>query len=552
MGSNNPDPHDMDHQLRSSGSSEETIISSQRIGDSSSTSEYSTIPTFYATTGNSGTARQEIPLQQIGGEIVRPSTPERNDIGDDYANHPPPIPLPSSPSYSHYLQAVEAAPLLDVEYSGMEIEDILRRPSNFGQTLDNNNNNDNMALDTSTDHLSANYPTIRRNGSNLTFDNAGHFDRRTSSSSSSSTSSPTTTINLSQRSARRSSSHHHNHHRRRSSSGSIIDPDNDEGTNGKGPDETPNDSMKALKAMVFSFLNPKQHLALAFCRDLPLWLCLYYMAQYFYESYDIQWGTGGTVNYEESVSMLVKQGGLSMDHEIMARNAIVLANMLSTRSSEYLITGMWCFVSSFMVYCVLDGLIVRWIVVYSVPAAIVRVLSMSVLLITIIRVTLVICCPSDAYLLHTWIFISCILTLTYIIQNFFVHDLNEKIVNDSKKRRGSHHHIPNVSYPDNEEVDDDNNDNYDDDDDDDYDSDDELDADAAVERKILRGTKKNILANILNGNIRVAGSSRYFNYYNIVIYAVMPIGVASFLTMIVLLRNILILKVDVETIYRSN
>lgn len=322
---------------------------------------------------------------------------------DDYANRPPPIPLPSSPSYSYYLQAVEGS-----------------------------------LIDQSLDSISS----------------------PLASSSSAPDLTALTRVN------------------RRKSTASISSLEHDETS--ESDDSTT--ALNMLKTTVFAFLNPKQHLALSLCRDMPIWYCVYYMVSYFYIAYSLQLGEKTHISPEES-------------------RAIALENLLTTRSSEYFMTGIWCFVTAFMVYSILDGLMVRWIVIYTIPAAIVRMLLLSVVLISVIRLVMLVCNPNDSYLLHSWIFISCVFTGVYIVQNFFVHNLNEKLMKPSN---------------DSEEG--------------------EQDTRA--------------LSNILNGRVGLSGkASRYFNYYNIVIYAVMPIGVASFVTMAVLLRNILILKLDVETVY---
>jgi hypothetical protein len=127
-------------------------------------------------------------------------------------------------------------------------------------------------------------------------------------------------------------------------------------------------------------------------------------------------------------------------------------------------------VAAYLSFTVIDGLVVRWIVTYQTSAAILRVLSMSMLLITIEQATLAIFSPGGTYSLHTWILISCILTGAYILQNFVTSNLDLK--NENK--------------------------------------------------------------------------ARSVDYYSITVYAVVPVGLASFVSMIGLLRALLILRLDIE------
>lgn len=140
----------------------------------------------------------------------------------------------------------------------------------------------------------------------------------------------------------------------------------------------------------------------------------------------------------------------------------------SVRSSELFMAGIWCAVSGFLSYAVLDGLMVRWIVTYSTPATIVRMFSCACLNIAMIQVLFSVFAPGQTYLLHIWILISCILTIAYIVQNFVTSNL-------------------------------------------------------ALEHK-----------------------SRSVDLYNITVFAVVPVGVASFLTMMNLLWCLMILRIDLQ------
>lgn len=85
--------------------------------------------------------------------------------------------------------------------------------------------------------------------------------------------------------------------------------------------------------------------------------------------------------------------------------------------------GIWCIVAGYLAYAVLDGLMIRWIVTYSTPAAIVRMLSAATLNIVMVHAVHSLISSEQAYQLHIWILISCVLTLAYIIQNFVTSNL---------------------------------------------------------------------------------------------------------------------------------
>ncbi|RCK66306.1 N-glycosylation protein EOS1 [Candida viswanathii] len=200
----------------------------------------------------------------------------------------------------------------------------------------------------------------------------------------------------------------------------------------------------SIKQLGLKFLNARQHFLLAFCRDVSL---------------------------IPPVIGLVQSWRLSYynDHALD-----VLDN--SPRGCEYFLTGLWCIVSAYLSYSILDSLLVRWIVTYLTSAAIVRVLSMLTIIITI-ELFLVGAFSSDSgqkYGLHIWLLISCFLTFVYIVQNFVTSNLE------------------------------------------------------ITSRKGIR--KK----------------ARFFDFYNIVVFAVVPVGLASFVTMIGLLRSLLLLRMDID------
>lgn len=95
----------------------------------------------------------------------------------------------------------------------------------------------------------------------------------------------------------------------------------------------------------------------------------------------------------------------------------------SIQSSQLLLASLWCIVSGYLAYSVLDGLMDRWLVTYSTPAVIVRLLSSSALNIAMSQVLISVLSPDLNYRLHVWILISCILTVAYAVQNFIASNL---------------------------------------------------------------------------------------------------------------------------------
>lgn len=208
-------------------------------------------------------------------------------------------------------------------------------------------------------------------------------------------------------------------------------------------------SKKSLKITVLRFLSARQHFALAFCRDISLVPCIF----------------GFIYSWKNT---FFSKDCLSSDPIYGTPLKDTLAD---THYFEQFLTGIWCIVSGYMSYSVLDNLMLRWIVTYLASATIVRMLTLSAVMITIeIYVINTFSSVSNTYSLHIWIFISCCLTAMFIVQSFVTLNLD------------------------------------------------------------LKGKKR----------------ARFFDMYNIAVFAVVPVGVASFITMIGLLRSLLILRLDLE------
>lgn len=204
----------------------------------------------------------------------------------------------------------------------------------------------------------------------------------------------------------------------------------------------PQPRKRSLKNLGLKFLNARQHFLLAVCRDVSLIPCILGLCESWW------------IVFFSSEKFSDASAGIT-----------------TARGSEHFLEGIWCIVAGYLLYSVLDGLMVRWIVTYSTTGAIVRMLSMSTILLAVEQY-LVSAFSAEGYQygLHTWILISCALTLLYIVQNFVTSNID------------------------------------------------------------LKGKRR----------------ARFFDFYNIVVFAVVPVGLASFITMIGLLRSLLILRLDIE------
>ncbi|ABN65899.2 predicted protein [Scheffersomyces stipitis CBS 6054] len=212
----------------------------------------------------------------------------------------------------------------------------------------------------------------------------------------------------------------------------------------------------SLKQLGLKFLNARQHFALAISRDVSLIPPLIGLIQ--------SWKRA----FVDSHYMVD-----SINSANLSETSQHLKSITSARQSEHFLTGLWCLVAAYLSYSVLDGLTVRWIVTYSTSAAIVRVLSMSTIIIAVEQyLVATFSAYGYKYGLHIWLLISCCLTFGYIVQNFVTSNLDLK-----------------------------------------------------------KGAQKR---------------ARFFDFYNIVVFAVVPVGLASFITMIGLLRSLLILRIDID------
>lgn len=132
-------------------------------------------------------------------------------------------------------------------------------------------------------------------------------------------------------------------------------------------------------------------------------------------------------------------------------------------SSDLLLPGVWCLVSSYMTYLALDGMMVRWIVMYSPVAAIIR--TLACIIVNFVWIHFVTRFSGASTIdLQIWILISCMSTAVYILQTF------------------------------------------------------------------------------ITSNIATRAVDRTLNLFHIAVYAVVPIGLASFITMIALIRTLMLVQ----------
>ncbi|KAK9239280.1 N-glycosylation protein-domain-containing protein [Lipomyces kononenkoae] len=136
----------------------------------------------------------------------------------------------------------------------------------------------------------------------------------------------------------------------------------------------------------------------------------------------------------------------------------------NARPLELVLAALWAGVCAYLFYAFIDGLMLRWLVMYSSPATILRLLSINTLMAAITRLVLTTFAEDPVNLLPTWILIACILTAAYAIQNF------------------------------------------------------------------------------VTSNIAIEERARRVDIYHIAVFAVVPVGIASFITMLGLIRSIMVIR----------
>ncbi|VEU23584.1 DEKNAAC104551 [Brettanomyces naardenensis] len=163
----------------------------------------------------------------------------------------------------------------------------------------------------------------------------------------------------------------------------------------------------SLKELGLKRLTPREHFFVAICRDISLVLIL----------------KNCFVFWTKWYQMVTSEKGHS--------------SFTSVWATEFFLAGIWCMVSGLLSYSILDGLMARWMVMYTVQAAIIRILSMSLLIIVLVELlNYMFNNSSNEFCLAAWIIISCVLTFVYIIQNYITSNLrlNEILLQDERNK----------------------------------------------------------------------------------------------------------------------
>lgn len=320
---------------------------------------------------------------------------------------------------------------------------------------------------------------------------------------------------------------------------------------------------RSVKDLSLSHLTAKQHMFMAFCRDVSLLPPIAYTFISWKRSWQLYFSNIDRLTELQSLKdtlaafwqisalyNMTTQPSTEYTPKVLApvdQGPMILSSLMTPRASEHLLCSVWCIVSLYLTYAILDSLMVRWIVKYSTLAAILRMFSMSLVLVTVELLLLTSLSPDNNYFLHSWILISCILTVGYIWQSYLTSDLD--YVNDAdsliaNEIQESSDLFTSRSLDSNEEL------------------------DSNLSRRLPRTSQPPLQPE--NEQLRTVirkkekkkhsksfrlSNKRTINLYKIVVFCVVPVGMASFLTMLGLLRIIVIQRLDVEqleTVLKEN
>ncbi|CDO94878.1 unnamed protein product [Kluyveromyces dobzhanskii CBS 2104] len=301
-------------------------------------------------------------------------------------------------------------------------------------------------------------------------------------------------------------------------------------------------SQHSLRNLTLSHLTAKQHFLIALCRDVSLIPPIFAMFQSFAKAWSLSFETNVLYSVSSGLTDKMKMAwsayiGTTTSTE---DDSIILSALTTARSSEYFLAAMWCMVSMYLSYSILDSLMVRWIIKYATVAAIFRMFSMSLVMICSELLLTAAMSPSGKYHLHTWILISCLLTGGYIWQSFITSNLiyrNNKAsassASSAGKPDGSSHGHDSTSSGDDEDP----------------------NGVAASNQGLTFSTttssrRKKISSSSINQFQLRWSKRRRLDLYKVIVFCVVPVGFTSFLTMIVLLRNLFIQRLDVEHMER--
>lgn len=277
-------------------------------------------------------------------------------------------------------------------------------------------------------------------------------------------------------------------------------------------------SHQSLRYLTLNNLTAKQHFMIALFRDISLLPPIYAFCVSLRKAWNLS--SNSNLLYNDKFNSLPKTlrvvwqsyeiPGQYMASDLDSRNSLITV-LIAARSSEYLLCSMWCVVSAYLTYSILDSLMVRWIMNYSTLAAIFRILSMSLIFVTLELLLLASLSHNYEYYLHTWIFISCILTGGYIWQSFITSTLNY-VSNECSNTENRTELLNDDQSGSTEDL------------------------------RMFKKKNKNFKFNITN--------KRQIALYNVTVFCVLPIGIASFITMIGILRSLVIQRLDTEQLER--
>ncbi|KAG0662579.1 hypothetical protein C6P45_001089 [Maudiozyma exigua] len=331
----------------------------------------------------------------------------------------------------------------------------------------------------------------------------------------------------------------------------------------------------SIKTLSLNNLTAKQHMLMALCRDVSLLPPLYYSftsmkkcfhiimmdspivklyePQSFRETLTRFWQTYMLNNNLTTVVEIIESTTTS-SHNVatptsetilntVTPGSLVIESLITARASEYIFCALWCLVALYLSYAILDSLMVRWIVKYSTVAAILRMFSMSLIFVSFELLLLNSLSPENNYFLHTWILISCILTCGYIWQSYLTSDLNyirrtDDLITINKKLSSSD--TPDDTILVSNSIND-------------SDSQNDLDSDSSDSNSnsiIVGPKKKKSSKDKLTSSSFKFNTKRTIDLYNITVFCVVPVGLASFITMVGLLRNLFIQRLDIEQLAR--
>ncbi|QEU61463.1 Eos1 [Kluyveromyces lactis] len=303
-------------------------------------------------------------------------------------------------------------------------------------------------------------------------------------------------------------------------------------------------SHHSLRNLTLTHLTAKQHFLIALCRDVSLLPPIFAMCQSLAKAWSLSFETNVLYSGSSGLTNKMKMAwsayiGTTTSTE---DDTIILSALTTARSSEYFLASMWCLVSMYLSYSILDSLMVRWIIKYATMAAIFRMFSMSLVMICFELLLTAAMSPSGKYHLHTWILISCLLTGGYIWQSFITSNL---IYGDNASASQS-------TFPNNSDSSssrrNDSSSSGDNDDTGNGTSNQELTFSAARSRK-KKLSSSSSSSSASQFQLRWS-KRRRLDLYKVTVFCVVPVGFTSFLTMIVLLRNLFIQRLDVEHMER--